>query len=206
MMAMLQQLLGLVLILSLVEAQNSIAQNDDLLQRNGNWSIDPRASGTYSCSRRPRLVTLNPGDVATFTSPGYPSPYSSRNSCGWKFRTSQSSDLITITCSSFTVQSPSRGRCRDYLALGRGKYCGSNGPVGVTVSRYLKLWFKSDRRNNFAGFSCTATVAGTVVTTAAPVVTTAAPVVTTVAPVVSGRCVCGTVNRGSRIVGGVTTE
>ncbi|CAL4175994.1 unnamed protein product, partial [Meganyctiphanes norvegica] len=122
MMAMLQQLLGLVLILALVDAtQNSLAQNEDQIQRNGNWSIEPRASGTYSCSRRPRLVTLNPGDVATFTSPGYPSPYTSRNSCGWKFRTSQSSDLITITCSSFTVQSPSRGRCRDYLALGRGK-------------------------------------------------------------------------------------
>jgi len=128
--------------------------------------------------------------------------YSSRNSCSWRFRTSQRNGQITVTCSSFTLQPSRRGRCRnDFLALGFRRYCGSTGPVSVTVNRFLRVWFRSDRFANFAGFTCTATAAGTVVTR--PPVFTNAPVITN-AP--SGRCVCGTANRATRIVGGVTTE
>jgi len=187
-----QVLLGLVLIiLALVDAQDSFTLNDD------GWTLQPRASGTVSCARRPRTVTLNPGDVATFTSPGYPSDYTSLSKCGWKFKASQSTGRITITCSSFSLQPTVRNRCRDYLKLGRKKYCGSNGPVSKTVGRALKVSFKSDRRSNYPGFSCTASVDGTVVTV---------PPVITNPPAPSGKCVCGKTNRATRIVGGVTTE
>ncbi|CAL4186022.1 unnamed protein product, partial [Meganyctiphanes norvegica] len=77
------------------------------------------------------------------------------------------------------------------------RFCGSDGPnsVEITSRRGLKIWFRSDRRLNDVGFTCTATVAGTVVTQ--PPVVTNPP---------SGRCVCGKANRGTRIVGGQTTE
>ncbi|CAL4105920.1 unnamed protein product, partial [Meganyctiphanes norvegica] len=90
------------------------------------------------------------------------------------------------------------------VVVGDSRYCGSNGPVNVIVSNNLKIWFKSDRRSNFDGFSCTASIAGTVITTAAPV--DPDTVITTAAPVVPERCVCGTVNRITKIVGGVTAE
>ncbi|CAL4132541.1 unnamed protein product, partial [Meganyctiphanes norvegica] len=193
----LQQILGLLLFLAFVDAQEYFTLNDEDLERDGNWSIQPRASGTFACSQRPQVVTLSSGDVATFTSPGYPSSYPNRNSCGWKFRANPSSASITVTCSAFTLQPSRRGRCRDYLKLGKTKYCGSDGPnsVTVTVRRILKISFKSDRRLNNLGFTCTATIDGTVVTL--PPVVTNPP---------SGRCVCGKANRGTRIVGGQTTE
>jgi len=208
-----QVLLGLVLmILALVDAQDHFTLNIDqkpagpvndenwtLQPRNKNdWTIEPRASGTVSCARRPKIVTLNPGDVATFNSPGYPNYYDSRTKCGWKFKASQSSGRITITCSSFNLQPAVRNRCRDYLKLGRRKYCGNAAPT-VTTGNSLKILFKTDRTSNWRGFKCTASVDGTVVTTTSPSVTTTAP-----PP--SGRCVCGKANRATRIVGGVTTE
>nr|AOW41608.1 trypsin [Euphausia superba] len=206
MRALLQQLLGLVLVLVAANAQVSeeyftLKDGTHVQPRAGNWSIEPRASGTYACSRRPRLVTLRAGDVATFTSPGYPSPYTAKQNCGWRFKAPGRTDQITITCSSFALQ-PSGRRCQDFLAIGsrslRQKYCGSNGPSSVSVIRYVRLTFRSDRSRNFAGFTCTATLAGT-----NPVVTSA-PV--TNPPVTSGRCVCGQANRATRIVGGQTTE
>merc|ERR1712180_454353 len=200
--ALLQQLsLGLALVLVAVNAQ-TIDNGDFTLPngihaqpKNGTWHMDPRVSGRVACSRRARITTLNSGDVVTFSTPGWPSSYPSRQSCGWKLRAPSTSDQITITCTSFTLQPNSRSRCRDYLAIGsstlRAKYCGTNFPGTVTTSRYARVWFKSDRSRNYAGFTCTASLAGTVVTSA---------------PITSGRCVCGKANRNTRIVGGQTTE
>lgn len=193
-----QYVLGLVLILALVDAKNDSTHNDKdwVVQPRGNFTIQPRADGSYSCETKLSKVILDPGDVATFNSPGYPSDYSSKNKCGWKFVASEKTGKVTITCSSFTLQSSKRGRCRDYLKLGRQKYCGSNGPVSITTGRSLKLSFKSDKRNNFAGFTCKATVDGDV-TTMPPITTTDSP---------SESCVCGQANQATRIVGGETTE
>jgi len=201
-----QVLAPLVLILALVNAQDYFTLNDDdmSIEPQRNFTIQPRASGTYSCSKKAKVVILSPGDVATFTSPGYPSDYSSKKKCQWLFKTSQSSGKVTITCSSFTLQPTNKkGKCqKDFLKLGLEKFCGSTGPVSVTKGRSLKLLFKSDKKNNFAGFTCTATVDGAVTTTAVDgTVTTNAPV--TNAP--SGRCVCGKANRATRVVGGETT-
>ncbi|CAL4190386.1 unnamed protein product, partial [Meganyctiphanes norvegica] len=125
-----------------------------------------------------------------------PMPYTF-SQCQWDTCANPSSGSITVTCSAFAMQPSRRGRCRDYLKIGKTKYCGSDGPnsVAVTVRRFLKISFKSDRRLNNLGFTCTATVGGTVVTL--PPVVTNPP---------SGRCVCGKANRGTRIVGGQTTE
>jgi len=203
MRALLQQLLGLALILVAAKAQideDSFTLEDGIVvqPRNGNWSLDPRASGTFACSRRPRLVTLNSGDVATFSSPGWPSAYGARQNCAWRFRAARRTDQITITCTSFSLQ-PAGRRCTDFLNIGsrtvRARYCGTSFPGSVTTSNYVRLTFRSDRRNNFAGFTCTATLAGTVINP---------PIVNP--PVTNGRCVCGKANRNTRIVGGQTTE
>merc|ERR1711962_1307859 len=192
-LAMLQQLIiGLVLVLAIAHAKVNMVHSDVVLKPRGNWSMDPRASGTVSCARRPRSVILNSGDVATFRSPGYPSRYPSRSYCGWRFKTSAPSG-ITVTCSSFRLQPTHQGYCRDYLAIGRnnhtiGKnryYCGRRGPSRVKVGNSLTMGFRSDRTWNYPGFSCTATVEGSTATE---------------------RCVCGVVNRSTRIVGGNTTE
>merc|ERR1711955_67637 len=82
----------------------------------------------------------------------------------------------------------------------RERYCGTSGPSSVTGGRYANVRFRSDRSRSFAGFTCTASVGGTVVTNP-PV--TSAPVTN---PPVTGRCVCGVANRATRIVGGQTTE
>ncbi|CAL4091338.1 unnamed protein product, partial [Meganyctiphanes norvegica] len=180
--------LGLVLLLATIKAQAQVGiqKHPNLNEQHGNWSIQPRVSETIACLRRPRSVTLNPGDVVTFTSPEYPSIYTSSTKCGWKFKASQRCDQVTITCLAFTLQAPRRGRCRDSLALGRKKYCGSSGPSSVTVSRKVKAWFKSDRSENFAGFSCTASVM--------------------VATTSSNKCACGEVNRVIRILPIYQTE
>merc|ERR1711962_1769490 len=88
-LAMLQQLIiGLVLVLAIAHAKVNMVHSDVVLKPRGNWSMDPRASETVPCARRPRSVILNSGDVVTFRSPGYPSQYPSRSFCGWRFKTS----------------------------------------------------------------------------------------------------------------------
>jgi len=193
---MMKLVLGLVLTLALVEAQDYSTDGWEVEPR-GNWTIEPRA--TVACVKKASWTILQPGDVATFTSPRYPSPYTSRNNCGWRFKASSKSDKVAIDCSSFTLQPSTRGNCKkDFLKLGSEKFCGSNGPVSFMKGRSQKITFKSDKANtNFAGFTCTASVAGTI----NPPVTNA-PV--TNAP--SGRCVCGQANRATRVVGGETTE
>merc|ERR1712179_491537 len=140
-----QQVLGLVLILALVNAQGYFTLNDEdeSIELQGNFTIQPRASGTYPCVKKAKEVTLSPGDVATFTSPGYPADYTSKKKCQWKFKASESSGKVTITCSSFTLQPTNKkGKCqKDFLKLGLEKFCGSNGPVSVTKGRSLKLLF-----------------------------------------------------------------
>merc|ERR1719495_1913841 len=66
-----------------------------------------------------------------------------------------------------------------------GIYCGSKGPSRVKVGNSLTMLFRSNWVWNYPGFSCTATVEGSTATE---------------------RCVCGVVNRGTRIVGGNATE
>merc|ERR1712179_839490 len=203
MRAMMQQVLGLlVLILALVNAQDYFTLNDDEIQRN--FTIQPRASGTYPCKKKAKAGTLSVGDVATFTSPGYPADYTSKSKCQWLFKSSDPSGKVSVTCSSFTLQPTNKkGKCQnDFLRLGLEKFCGNNGPVVVTKGSSMKILFKSNKKANYAGFTCTAQVFNC--TTNAPV--TNAPV--TNAPVTnspSGRCVCGKANRATRIVGGETT-
>jgi len=203
-LAMLQHLIiGLVLVLAIAHAKVNMVHSDVVLKPSGNWTMDPRGSGTVPCARRPSTVTLNSGDVAIFRSPGYPSHYPLRSYCGWRFKTSAPSG-ITVTCSSFRLQPSHKGYCRDYLAIGRNNhtitrnryYCGRRGPSRVRVGNSLTMAFRSDRTLNYPGFSCTATVEGSTATTANPVSTNDP----------TKRCVCGVVNRGTRIVGGAATE
>merc|ERR1711962_134885 len=196
-LAMLQQLIiGLVLVLAIAHAKVNMVHSDVVLKPRGNWSMDPRASGTVPCSHRPHLVILNSGDVVTFRSPGYPSRYTPISYCGWRFKTSAPSG-ITVTCSLFRLQPTHQGYCYDYLAIERnnhtigknsisyGIYCGSKGPSRGKVGNSLTMLFRSNWVWNYPGFSCTATVEGSTATE---------------------RCVCGVVNRGTRVVGGNATE
>merc|ERR1711962_1448331 len=170
-LAMLQQLIiGLVLVLAIAHAKVNVVHSDVVLKPRGNWSMDPRASGTVPCSHSPHLVILNSGDVVTFRSPGYPSRCPPISYCGWRFKTSAPSG-ITVTCSSFRLQPTHQGYCYDYLAIERNNH--TIGKNSISYGIY------------YPGFSCTATVEGSTATE---------------------RCVCGVVNRSTRIVGGNTTE
>jgi len=150
--------------------------------------VAPVSYNTVECSKKMKTTYLSAGESVDFESPNYPSDYGKKSKCKWAFK---STEDITITCSDFELENPSnRGKCKDALIIGKTKYCGSlmTKYSGGTV---VKVFFKSNNKRNYGGFSCTATAAGSSGPT-----TTPAP----------GDCTCGQVNRASRIVNGTETE
>ncbi|CAL4073222.1 unnamed protein product, partial [Meganyctiphanes norvegica] len=166
---------------------DAIQELSNIHERHRRRSMPDRFFRVSTCLRQPEKIIMIPGDVIDFTSPGYPAPYTSRSNCGWKFKTSPGNGNITVTCSEFSLQPLRSGKCPDWLALGKERFCGNNGPSSVNMGRRMKVTFRSNRKNNFAGFSCTASLdpLPPVITPSPPVVTPAPPVVTPAPPVVT---------------------
>ncbi|CAL4085525.1 unnamed protein product, partial [Meganyctiphanes norvegica] len=120
--------------------------------------IQMKVIRVVTCLREPEKITLKPGVEIIFESPGYPSSYTPISNCGWKFRARPGTGNIKVTCSEFSLQPSREGRCPDWLALGKERFCGNNGPRSMTLGRKVKVTFRSNRKNNFAGFSCTASL------------------------------------------------
>jgi len=159
----------------------------------GNFTIEPRfpqfklpafvQRDSVECSRKVKTTTLAPGESIDFSSPNYPSFYDSKSLCKWTFK---SSTAISITCSDFSLQdSNKKGKCKDKLQIdGSTTYCGSS-LTSHSGGSTVKVIFKSNKKLNYGGFSCTATATPSTG---------------------SGSCTCGQANRVGRIVGGVETE
>ncbi|CAL4073220.1 unnamed protein product, partial [Meganyctiphanes norvegica] len=167
-----------------IQPKGEIQEHSNMNQRHRRESMPDRVIRVVTCLREPEKITLKPGDEIIFKSPGYPSSYPPISNCGWKFKARPGSGNIKVTCTEFSLQPPSEGQCPDWLALGKERFCGSSGPSSVTLGKKVKVTFRSNRKNNFPGFTCTASLD----------------------PEHSGNCVCGVVNLVTRIVGGVETE
>ncbi|XP_066986868.1 clotting factor G beta subunit-like isoform X7 [Macrobrachium rosenbergii] len=121
---------------------------------------------------------LNPGQAVTIQSQNYPNKYPVGSSCQWTFQGTSSASSISITCTDFRLQ-----YCKYSFVMITGKdlykqYCWVQGPFTETSkNNQMQVFFQTARRQGY-GFSC--------------IVTASEP--------------CGTVNRVSRIVGGVETE
>ncbi|XP_064113619.1 chymotrypsinogen B-like [Macrobrachium nipponense] len=154
------------------------------------------AAATLSCSRSSYVHMMGDRDVVTFKSPRFPQMYGPNTSCGWALRGTDPDTYFVVSCSYFRLQNKRRRRCSDYLRLDRQKFCGGirHGPRRwYSSGSYLRMWFRSDRKRNYRGFTCTATAyVPQPPTTAQPQSTCGAT--------------CGVPNRSTRIVGGAATE
>ena len=116
--------------------------------------------------------------------------YSNDVDCYYNLQTTEDGDQISVTCSSFDVESHSR--CSyDWLKLDDTKFCGTNGPNGVTALSEMDIHWHTDYSVVKAGFECSVDVSEP-------------PPPPSPQPPAS--CSCGNVNRATRIVGGTQTE
>ncbi|CAL4084575.1 unnamed protein product, partial [Meganyctiphanes norvegica] len=123
-----------------------------------------------ACSRRMVTYNLIPGESVFFNSPNYPSDYDSRSRCAWKF---QSTTDITINCSNFHLQLPSKwGKCYlDVLKLDSSRFCGTSLP-SYSGSTSIRAVFRSNWRLNYSGFWCSATAESEPTTSTEPTAST----------------------------------
>ena len=96
----------------------------------------------------------------SFTSPGYPETYGSKEKVKWKIK---AGGPIKITCSFFDLEEESsKGKCKDFLQIkdvDKLRFCGKSGPQKyITSKSVVKIMFKSNTRNNFGGFTCSYSV------------------------------------------------
>jgi len=158
------------------------------------------------CEKKTQVATLSPGESVIFKSKRYPDNYPKNSKCKWQIKGSTDTTRFSISCDDLVgyklQKANKKGKCKDYLEIGNNRYCGKHAPVYKSDSNDLKMSFKSDKKISHIGFKCTAR-AYDASTTEEP--TTEIPdFSTTDEP--SGTCLCGHVNRATRIVGGVETE
>ncbi|XP_068221602.1 uncharacterized protein [Palaemon carinicauda] len=96
----------------------------------------------------------------TFQSPNYPKNYPKKKKCTYKFKTGSP---LTITCENFQLQNKNkRGKCLDFFKVSDSgettTFCGTDGPVKFSTSTSnVKVIFKSNKKKQMNGFSCTYT-------------------------------------------------
>ncbi|XP_066942679.1 transmembrane protease serine 9-like [Macrobrachium rosenbergii] len=176
-----------------------------------NQPVPKEGRSTYvSCGYH----SLEPGQTVSIKSRNFPRKYPRNENCRWTFEGTSPASTISISCSTFQLM----GCRKSYLRITGGnlyeKYCGViDGLTAASSNNYMGILFRTGRsRRRRSGFSCTVSASEVPTTTTkapAPSTTTKEP-----APSTSGSSVtevkscepCGTVNRATRIVGGVETE
>ncbi|XP_041468285.1 blastula protease 10-like [Lytechinus variegatus] len=127
------------------------------------------------------------------TSPNYESGQYLINSYCMIYIQGQPGSTITLWFDDFDLESPSNGKCWDYvqvntddLRYGGVKYCGNSVQSPITATDGMMIWFSSDETVTKRGFKAHFTIDKPLTTSEAQAVTTAAPteapVVTTIAP------------------------
>ncbi|XP_037781911.1 trypsin-like [Penaeus monodon] len=155
--------------------------------RHGNGAHQPRKTSKTVGGCGYQFIA--PGTSLVFTSQRYPGFYPNKVNCVWDFQTTQGSTL-RLQCSPFKLQGSRRCR-KDFLqvtTLGfRRRFCGKKRAFVVSRNtRRIVTRFRTNGRGSSRGFSCSISASGT--------------------PAPPIECDCGSVNRVTRIVGGVETE
>ncbi|XP_066942680.1 transmembrane protease serine 9-like [Macrobrachium rosenbergii] len=150
--------------------------------------------------------SLSPGQTVTIKSRNFPGRYPPNESCRWTFQGTSPDSKLTISCRVFKLKP-----CRksSVLITGGGlnkKYCKNQEELTETSDdNNMDVYFRtSGSRRTKKGFNCrvSASVPPTTTVPTSPVISS-----TTTNQASDKTCQsCGTVNRVTRIVGGIETE
>jgi len=150
---------------------------------------EPRKATKYN-------IYLAPGTSEVFQSEFYPHfNYPKKKKYIWTF-TTDSDATLSIVCDDFVLQGGNK--CKDFFQVidkengYKEKFCGVHQSLTIDQgTSKLKIVFKTNKKQEYKGFSCNAT---------------ASYPVTTVAPVPLSDCGCGVHNPTKRIVNGTETD
>ncbi|XP_068231252.1 transmembrane protease serine 9-like [Palaemon carinicauda] len=150
--------------------------------------------------------SLNPGESVTIQSRNYPENYPPSERCTWFFQGTSSQSQLTISCSVFVLAGCRRSSMTIIGGGVRQRYCRTQyGLTETSNDNNMEIYFRTGSSTRTKkGFSCTVS-ASEVPTTSA---TTSPPATSSTSAGSSGTSsnACGTVNRVTRIVGGIETE